>query len=210
MRRRWRGRERPQTPQMETPNQMTRKTRYLREISYIYSELRVRHVHLGSGILIDSGSNNSNRREEGNKFCPTFFVATSIEIYFIFQLIVQREIFGLVYKEFWYFYPKNCHSAHNNMGLGSEKSLFQILDPGVIKSQDPQCCFYCLTVLQSGKGFVGWIRMDPGSVIRKRGIPDPDPDPGVKRAVDPDPQRRYLSSSLFPFSVADPGCYPGS
>jgi hypothetical protein len=69
MRRRWRGRERPQTPLMETPNQKTRKIRYL-------------HLHLfsvaGPGclsrilIFIHPGSHNSYKREGGFSLVAIF------------------------------------------------------------------------------------------------------------------------------------------
>jgi hypothetical protein len=45
-------------------------------------------------------------------------------------------------KKYRTFYPKNCHTALKNIGLGirdpgSGKNLFRISDPGVKKAPDP-------------------------------------------------------------------------
>ncbi len=93
----------------------------------------------GSRIL-DPGSKNSNKREGWKKiFCHTFLCSHKfhkLEHYFSFE-VLKKKIFGQFSKNYRTFYPKNCHQALKNMGLGSEirdpgsgKNLFWIPGPG--------------------------------------------------------------------------------
>jgi hypothetical protein len=102
-------------------------------------------THPGSQIS-DPGSKNSKKREEWNKICcHTFFCShkvRKIENYFFSEML--KEKFGPISKNYITFYPKSCHSALKNMGLGSGirdpgsgKNLFWIPDPGVKKAPDP-------------------------------------------------------------------------
>ncbi len=105
-------------------------------------------------------------KEKGEKiFGTTFFVATSIEIYFIFFTNTVKKNIWASLRRILVLLPKKFLLCSQKMGLGSEKNLFQILDPGVKKYPDPQCCFYCLTVLQSGMLIPDPEIVHPGSWI---------------------------------------------
>jgi hypothetical protein len=113
----------------------------------------------GSGMFIpdpdfypsriqDLGSKNSNNKREGWKF---FFFSTlfcshkyqKIWNYFIFELI--RKNFGPIYKNYWTFYPKNCHWQKYGFGIRDPRSginLLRIPDPEFKRHRipDPQHC----------------------------------------------------------------------
>ncbi len=124
-----------------------------------YEEEPARGVYPGSRILIfthpgsrisDPGSKNSNKREGWKKnFCHTFLCSHKfhkIEHYFSFEVLKKK-----MWANFQTFYPKNCHQALKNMGLGSGTQ-----DPGSGKKPIP----------------------NPGSRIhgsKRHRIPDPDP-----------------------------------
>jgi hypothetical protein len=84
-----------------------------------------------------------NKRGLKKISCRTIFAATKItkltKFKIIFILNWQIKIVGQFAKNFRNFYPKNCHEAVKNMGLGSGiqdpgsriwKKLFRIQDPG--------------------------------------------------------------------------------
>ena len=91
-------------------------------------------------------------------FCQTIFLATNFtKLNIILFLICWRNNLTQFSKNYWSFYPKNCHQALKNMGLwsgtrypGSGKNLFRIPDPGSrgqkgtgsrIPDPDPQHCW---------------------------------------------------------------------
>ncbi len=105
--------------------------------------------------ISDPGSKNSNKRQ-GWKFffVKPFFVGTNLKKLniFYFWYAVEKNL-AQFSKNYWSFYPKNCHQALKNMGLGSG-----IRDPRsrIRKKPIP----------------------DPGSRIqgsKRHRIPDPDP-----------------------------------
>ena len=69
----------------------------------------------------DPGSKNSNKRQGWkNFFCQTIFCSQKFhktEFYFIFDMLKKNV--AQFSKNYWSFYPKNCHQALKNIGLGS-------------------------------------------------------------------------------------------
>jgi hypothetical protein len=70
---------------------------------------------------------NSNKRE-GSFFCCHKF--HKIVNYFIFELLKNKVLANLFSKNYRTFYPKNCHQARKNMGLGSGIGFSRIPDQG--------------------------------------------------------------------------------
>ncbi len=103
---------------------------------------RIQDVYPGSWFLPipdpgswipDLGSQiQKQQRKTGVKkfFCQTIFCSHKFHK-------TQEKNLAQFSKNYWSFYPKNCHQALNNMGLGSRKNLFRIPDPGVKKAPDP-------------------------------------------------------------------------
>jgi hypothetical protein len=97
------------------------------------------------GSLIPDPKTATKERSETKFVVIRFFVATNfakLKIIFFFQCL--RKKIGPISKNYRTFYPKSCHSALKNMGLGSGirdpgsgKNLFWIPDPGVKKAPDP-------------------------------------------------------------------------
>ncbi len=101
--------------------------------------------HPGSRIS-DPRSKNSNKRKGWKKIVVIpFFVATNLtklKIIVFFEMLKKKKLdqFSQNYRTF---YPKNCHYALKNMGLGSGirdpgsgKNIIRIQDPGVKKAPD--------------------------------------------------------------------------
>ncbi len=143
--------------------------------------MRIRDVYLRSGILIIThpGSRiQKQRQKRGVKkkllsylFCSHKF--HKIEKCFI--LTCLRKKFGQFSKNYRTFYPKICHLAFKNMGLGSG-----IRDPRS-GNRDPGT-----EIREPRSG-----NRDPGSGIRKKPILDPASRirvQGSKRHLIPDPQ----------------------
>ncbi len=68
----------------------------------------------------DLGSRIQKQQRQGWKifFCQTIFCSHKFrktQYYFIFYMLKKK-----IWPNFPSFYPKNCHQALNNMGLGSE------------------------------------------------------------------------------------------
>ncbi len=115
--------------------------------------LRIRDVYPGYRILIfthpgsrisDPGSKNSNERQVKKIPVPFYWSHKCHKIELFYFWNVEEKNLGQFSKNYRTFYPKNCHQALKNMGLGSGnrdpgsgKNLFRIPDPGVKKAPDP-------------------------------------------------------------------------
>ncbi len=100
--------------------------------------LRIRDVYPGSWFLPipDPGSRIQKQQwKTGVKkknCCFTFFFGAinfTKLYYFIFDMLKKKK-FGPISKNYRTFYPKNCHQALKNMGLGSGIRKKAIPDPG--------------------------------------------------------------------------------
>ncbi len=60
---------------------------------------------------------------------------TNLKINLFFML--KKKIWPNFSKKYRTFYPKNCHQALKNIGLGPGKKLFRIPNPWVKKTLDP-------------------------------------------------------------------------
>ncbi len=118
--------------------------------------LRIRDVYPGSRILIfthpgsrisDPGSRIQKQQQKtGVKifFCQTVFCSHKFHNWLFYFWYAEEKNLAQFSKNYGSFYPKNCHQALKNVGLGSGirdpgsgKNLFRIPDPGVKKAPDP-------------------------------------------------------------------------